>query len=103
MTMIKTAKDWYDQKRIDYLRYTNREWEFIPWDHWQVQETLMRIGIEKKFFGLTTFDEDVLIANCVIMRDSIQRKQPPHPHSTPEYAEWMAKVWKANHDRNKMQ
>ena len=23
-----------------------------------------------------------------------------HPHSTLKYVEWMAKVWKANHDRN---
>jgi len=26
-----------------------------------------------------------------------------HPHSSKEYVEWMAGVWKANHERNKMQ
>lgn len=25
-----------------------------------------------------------------------------HPHSSKEYVEWMAKVWKANDERNKL-
>jgi transposase len=29
---------------------------------------------------------------------TMQNKQ--HPHSTLKYVEWMAKVWKANYDRN---
>lgn len=24
-----------------------------------------------------------------------------HPHSTPEYVEWVAEVWKMNNERNK--
>lgn len=67
-----TVKQWYDIKRKQYLRYFNKEWDFLPWDDSRVQETLMRIRIEKMYFKLTTFDEDVMIANTVIMRDLIK-------------------------------
>lgn len=70
-----TVKEWYDKKRSEYLRWFNSEWQFLPWDYWQVQETLMRIAIEKRYFGLTTFDEDVMIANAVIIRDIISTKR----------------------------
>lgn len=30
-------------------------------------------------------------------------EEKAHPHSTEEYVEWMASVWKANDERNKMQ
>ena len=72
---VKTPKEWYDKKRKEYIRWFNYDWEFIPWDHWAIQETLMRIAIEKRYFGLTTFDEDVMIANTVIMRDKIKCRQ----------------------------
>lgn len=70
-----TAEEWYKQKKIDYKLYFNEEWSFLPWDNSAVYETLMRSAIEKQFFGITSFDEDVLIANSIIIRDLVQRRK----------------------------
>lgn len=35
------------------------------------------------------------------MKIETKEIQKTHPHSTPEYVEWMANVWRLNYERNK--
>ena len=73
--MQMTPKEWYNKKRVAYLRYHNKEWTFVPWEHSLVQETLMRMGVERSYFGFCTLDEDVLIANAVLMRERTFKRE----------------------------
>lgn len=70
----KTPREWYKSKAFLYNKATGQEWSFVePYsDHPMSSycyETLQRIGIEKRYFGLTTLQEDVEIANAVMIRD----------------------------------
>ena len=65
---------WYKNKRAEYLRFFNKEWDHINFGDSCLYETMMRMAVEKKFFGLTTFEEDVMIANAIMIRDKVSRR-----------------------------
>ena len=73
--MTLTPRGYFKQKSQDYKRITDEVWEFK--EEQDCYETLMRIGIEKKFFGLTNYQEDLEIANAVMIRDILRN----HPAS----------------------
>ena len=67
--------DWYAHMRKKYKEKHGVEWRHVdPFsDHPEASvcyETMMRMGVEKRYFGLTTQDEDVSIANAIMIRDT---------------------------------
>jgi len=72
-------EDWYNKKKKEYRDKFNRDWEYVcPFSESTKSrycyETMMRMAIEKRYFGVTTQDEDVLIANAIMIREAMGRK-----------------------------
>ena len=68
-----TVQEWYNKKRKEYLRLHNEEWKFLNWNNSLIQETCMRMSFERQYIGLVTPDEDVIIANCIVIKDTIEK------------------------------
>jgi hypothetical protein len=61
----------------------------------------MKTKIEK---GLQPVDGVISLLgnhNGIMDDDLYDMLEETHPHSTPEYVEWMANVWRLNDERNK--
>jgi hypothetical protein len=78
-TKRKTTRDWFREKSQEFQHKTGKTWEFVdpssnhPYSS-LCSETLMRMGIEKRYFGLTSYQEDLEIANSIIIRDLLKRR-----------------------------
>jgi len=71
-----TPRDWLQEKMKQYKARTGEVWDFVdPYsDHplaSYCSETLMRMGVEKRYFGLTSPQENLEIANAIMIRERI--------------------------------
>jgi hypothetical protein len=69
-----TARDWYNKKANLYRDLTGTDWSFVdPYSSHPMAsecfETMMRMAYEKAYFGFTTSQEDIEIANAIMIRD----------------------------------
>ena len=70
------VRDWYNKKTKLYKEVTGTDWDFVnPYsDHpmsSECYEVMMRMAHEKAYFGLTTPNEDIEIANAIMIRDRV--------------------------------
>lgn len=69
-------EDWYNKKKKEFGGKFNSDWEYVcPFSEGirsrYCYETMMRMAIEKRYFGVTTQEEDVLIANAIMIREEM--------------------------------
>ena len=74
MSKSLTPRDWFKQKSRDYKSITGQTWEFK--EAQDCYEVMMRMGVEKRFFGLTSYQEDLEIANAIMILDTIRNCVP---------------------------
>jgi hypothetical protein len=69
-------EEWYSNKRSEYKKVFGNDWSHVdPWSCHSMAgycyETMIRMGAEKRYFGITTQDEDVMIANAIMIREAL--------------------------------
>jgi hypothetical protein len=75
MSLTLTPREWFKKKSSEYKNLTGEVWVFK--EAQDCYETLMRMAVEKRFFGLTSYQEDLEIANAVMIRDIIRYQHEP--------------------------
>ena len=75
-TKKMTPREWYNKKATQYQEATNIPWSFVsPFNSHPLSsecyETMMRMAYEKAYFGLTNTQEDVEIANAIMILDRL--------------------------------
>jgi hypothetical protein len=76
MTQRLTPREWLNKKTQEWKNKTGLMWSFVdPYSSHPLSsecyEVMMRMGIEKNYFGLTDTQEDIEIANAIMIRDRL--------------------------------